>query len=48
MKRDKWEQGFFMQVINENVQVNKENYDLRKQIEINSIVPMTANMEEGS
>ena len=31
-----------MQVINENVQVNKDNYDLRKQIEINSIVPLTA------
>ena len=47
-KRDKWEQGFFMEVVKENVQVIRENSDLRKQIEINSIVPLTARVEEGS
>ena len=47
-KRDKWEQGFFMEVIKENVQVIRENSDLRKQIEINSIVPLMASVEEGS
>ena len=47
-KRDKWEQGFFMEVIKENVQVIRENSDLRKQIEINSIVPLTSRVEEGS
>ena len=30
VKRDKWEQGFFMQVIKENVLVNKDNYELRR------------------
>ena len=35
-----------MQVIKENLLVNKDNYELRRQIEINSIVPMKAQISE--